>query len=48
VLADQVKVAVSLYAIYPHQQYQLAKVRAFIDFLQEVFGDDNTREVATG
>ena len=48
VLADQVKVAIPLYAIYPRQQYQLAKVRAFIDFLHEVFGDDDTQEMATG
>jgi DNA-binding transcriptional LysR family regulator len=38
-LTDQVKAEIPLYAIYPKQQYQLAKVRGFIEFLHRVISD---------
>lgn len=46
VLVDQVKAELPLYAIYPQQQYQLAKVRVFIEFLHEVI-NNNEKTPAT-
>ena len=30
---------VAIYAIYPHTRYQSPKVRAFVDFLADLFSD---------
>ncbi len=36
---DQVTLATTAYAVYPHHRYLTAKVRVFIDFLRELFDD---------
>jgi DNA-binding transcriptional LysR family regulator len=38
VLAEHVPVGNSIYAVYPHRQYLPAKVKAFVDFLQDAYG----------
>ncbi|MFZ5556011.1 MAG: LysR family transcriptional regulator [Pseudomonadota bacterium] len=40
VLAEHVPGGMSIYAVYPHRQYLPAKVKAFVDFLQEAYGPE--------
>lgn len=40
VLADYVPGGMSVYAVYPHRQYLPAKVKAFVEFLQDAYGPE--------
>ncbi len=40
VLAEHVPGGMSVYAVYPHRQYLPAKVKAFVDFLQQAYGPE--------
>lgn len=40
VLADYVETDLAIYAVYPHNRYLSAKVRAFVDFLADQFGPE--------
>jgi DNA-binding transcriptional LysR family regulator len=48
VLSDQVKAELPLYVVYPKQQYQLARVRVFIEFLHETIGVHSKPLVVSG
>ncbi len=40
ILADYCPIEISIYAIFPSRRYLSAKVRTFVDFLSEYFGDN--------
>jgi len=40
ILTDFMKTDLAIYAVYPHNRYLSAKVRAFVDFLAERYGPE--------